>query len=117
MIKNIFEAIPTPANCHDGIGEIKIANIFDSFHTNMQFFHYTVLPPNTSIGTHKHGDDEEFYIILEGEGEMEIDGALYVIKTGDIIKNKPFGSHSLKNTSSNELRILVFEVKKSVFGG
>ena len=115
MIKNFLEAVSTLSNCHDGIGEIKIANLFDSFSTNMQFFHYTVLPPGTSIGLHKHGNDEEFYVILEGDGEMELDDALHIVKTADIIKNKPFGSHSLKNISDlNELRILVFEVKNNV---
>ena len=115
MIRNFLEAVPTLANCHDGIGEIKIADLFDSFSTSMQFFHYTVLPAGTSIGLHKHENDEEFYVILEGTGEMELDGTLHIVKAGDIIKNRPFGSHSLKNTSdSNELRILVFEVKNNV---
>ena len=115
MIKNFLEAVPTIENCHDGIGKIKVADLFESFDTSMQFFHYTVLPIGTSIGLHKHGNDEEFYVILEGDGEMELDDTLHIVKTGDIIKNRPFGSHSLKNISeSNELRILVFEVKNNV---
>ena len=113
MIKNIYAIKPNPvSNCHDGEGTISVVDIFDKFSSQMQFLHYTVLPPGTSIGSHKHGDDEEFYIVLEGSGEMELDGTKHPVRTGDVILNKPFGTHGLRNTSlTNELRLLVFEVK------
>ena len=114
MIKNFYQAEPNLVeNCHDGVGTIKSVELFDKFTTKMQFLHYTVLPPGTSIGAHKHEDDEEFYIILEGTGEMEVGGAKHNVVAGDVILNEPFGTHGLRNTSDkDELKILVFEVKQ-----
>ena len=113
MIKNFYRVTPDLVkDIHDGEGTVKVATIYDKFATAMQFFHYTVLPVGATIGLHKHGNDEEFYVILEGTGEMELDGEKHQVSPGDVIVNKPFGSHGLRNTSdSEELKILVFEVK------
>lgn len=70
------------------------------------------MPAGTSIGDHKHGDDEELYIVLEGSGVMLVDGEIKEVHAGDIIVNKPFGSHALNNNSNADLKILVMEVYK-----
>ena len=113
MIKNFYQATPKTADkCHGGEGTIRIVEIFKEFATKMRHFHYTVLPPGTSIGSHKHGNDEEFYVVLEGTGEMEEDGVKQAVGAGDVIMNVPYGRHGLVNTSStDDLKILVFEVK------
>ena len=113
MIRNFYEMEPRlQANCHRGEGTVRIVNIFDKFDTAMQFFHYTVLPPGASIGLHKHKDDEEFYVVLKGDGEMEVDGTKQAVTAGSVIKNNPFGIHGLRNISDTEdLELLVFEVK------
>jgi len=113
MIKNFYKVKPEMVeNIHDGVGIVNVSTIFSEFATKMQFFHYTVLPPGTAIGAHKHGNDEEFYVILEGTGEMELDGELHPVCAGDVIVNQPFGSHGLRNISDrDDLKILVFEVK------
>ena len=113
MITNFYKLKPTPVeNIHDGVGVVNVTTIMDKFDTKMQFMHYTVLTPGSTIGVHKHGNDEEFYIILEGAGEMELDGEKHLVTAGDVIKNKPGGTHGLVNTSdTDDLKILVFEVK------
>ena len=113
-IKNYMKMKPELSVCHDGDGLIKIVSIFEKqdLSTPLQFMHFTILPPKTSIGLHEHGDDEEIYVVLEGTGLMEIDGQKIQVSPGDAILNKPFCSHALYNTSgANELKILVFEVK------
>ena len=113
MIRNFYDMQPQDiSNCHDGEGTIKLVEVFDKFTTKMQFLHYDVMPPGTSIGSHKHGADEEFYIILEGTGEMEVAGKIQPVRAGDVIMNEPFGTHGLKNTSDTDMKILVFEVKQ-----
>ena len=111
-IENFLDAQPVETICHDGDGLIKIANLFnDDFRTALQFVHYTVLPARTSIGMHKHGDDEEIYFILEGCGVIDAGGVRSPVKKGDVILNRPFGTHALYNTSdSEELKMLVVEV-------
>ena len=110
-IENFLNAQPAESVCHDGEGLVKIANLFNGyFHSSLQLLHYTVLPPHSSIGMHTHGDDEEIYIILEGSGVMDVDGENVPVKKGDVILNRPFGTHALRNHSdSEELKLLVVE--------
>jgi len=110
-IKNYLELKSELTTCHNGEGQVKTVNVFDKELTSpLNFVHYTVLPPLTSIGLHTHGDDEELYIVLAGEGAMTVDGTESTVKEGDVILNPPFGSHALRNTSeSEELKILVME--------
>lgn len=111
FLKSEFEPLE---NCHDGIGTLKNVTVFnkEDFKTNISFINYTVLPPETSAGIHQHKDDEEVYIILEGSGIMTVDGESRSVTKGDVIINRPFGSHGLLNNSKEEMKILVFEVKK-----
>jgi len=110
-IKNIYDIKPVEDNCHGGEGKIKIVNLFDNdLAAPLRFIHYTILPPGTSIGLHKHENDQELYVILEGRGVTELDGERTAVKKGDVLLNSPFGSHALYNTSENEeLKILVME--------
>ncbi|RAK11238.1 hypothetical protein C8C77_103226 [Halanaerobium saccharolyticum] len=101
-------------NCHNGKGIVRNSLVLndDDFETNLRFIRYMELPPKTSIGYHEHGDDEELYIILEGQGVMNVDGEQKEVTMGDIITNKPFGSHGLINNSDNVIKMLVLEVYK-----
>jgi mannose-6-phosphate isomerase-like protein (cupin superfamily) len=69
------------------------------------------LPSGTFIGMHQPGDNEELYIILEGNGVMTVDGESKAVCDGDdVIVNQPFGSHGIANQSKQDLKLLVFEV-------
>ena len=72
---------------------------------------YGPLPPGTSIGKHRHGQDEELYLVLEGEGLMELDGVEFPVRPGSVILNKPHGTHGLRNTSQAVLKLFVVEVR------
>lgn len=98
-------------NCHEGEGLVKFRELFadGDFKTGFKFVHHTVLPPQTTIGVHQHGDDEEFYVVLSGTGEMLVDGEISIVTKGAVILNQPFGTHGLKNTSADtDLELLVF---------
>jgi quercetin dioxygenase-like cupin family protein len=112
QIKNFVNAkLQDLEGCHEGLGVLLHTELFSGqeFASPIRFMNYTILPPNTSIGIHQHKNDEEIYIILEGVGIMHLDGQEYAVKTGDVIRNKPFGTHGLKNTGNNQMKILVFE--------
>jgi quercetin dioxygenase-like cupin family protein len=113
MIRNIYNFPSQLEGSHDGKGRVKNALLYGDtdFSTNLRFVIYTELPPGTSIGYHTHGNDEEVYVILEGLGTMTIDGEVHEVRAGDVILNKPYGSHGLENTSGSVLKILVFEVQ------
>jgi mannose-6-phosphate isomerase-like protein (cupin superfamily) len=112
-IKNFLTSELEPMeNCHEGVGTLKHVSLFTNseFGTNIRFINYTILPPGTTIGLHEHGDDEEMYIILEGNGIMTVDEEKREVHAGDIVVNRPFGTHGLENNSNEDLKILVMEV-------
>ena len=112
-IRNFLDAnLEDCAKIHDGVGILKHKTTFggSDFETPVKFLNYTILPPNTTIGLHTHGNDEELYIVLEGNGLMHDEGEVKEVKPGDIIVNKPFGTHGLENNSDNDIRILVLGV-------
>lgn len=113
QIKNFMTApLGTLPNCHDGKGVLDFTELFagDEFQAGIRFFHHTVLPPDTSIGMHKHGNDQEIYIVLKGNGIMNLDGVEYSVGPGDVIVNKPYGEHGIENHGTEHLELLVFEV-------
>ncbi len=49
------------------------------------------------------------YIILKGEGTMIIEGEEKKVSSGDMIVNQRFGTHSLLNTSEQEIELLIIQ--------
>ena len=62
------------------------------------------VPAGGSTQRHYHQAAEEFYFILEGAGEMEIDGEARPVKPGDAILIPPGAWHTI--TASETLRFL-----------
>ncbi len=97
---------------HGGRGTILFKRILDGrdLEGAWHFVDYAVLPPGAGIGRHTHGEDEELYLVLEGEGEMELDGETFPVRKGSVILNRRGGTHALRNVSSAPLEIFVVEV-------
>ena len=113
MIKNFLQIPMQQITSHDGVGKIDIGRVLDAsdFATNCNFFDRIVIPPNSSIGYHRHANNEELYIILEGRGTMTINQEEIVVKRGDVIKNPPFGEHGLVNDSDTDMHLLIMEMR------
>lgn len=112
-IRNFYNVnLEDCGNIHDGVGILKHKTIFgdSDFATAAKFLNYTILPPKTTIGIHTHGNDEELYIVLEGSGVMHVEGEEHQVKLGDIILNKPYGTHGLENNTDSDLKILVLGI-------
>lgn len=112
--KNIYESpLSTVQHCHDGEQSIDMNRLFSDvdFKAPCHFIDYAVLSPNSSIGRHQHGNNEEIYLILEGSGCMTMDEHVFPVKAGDVIVNKAGGVHSLINDSNACLKIFVVEIE------
>ena len=112
-LKNYLTAeFKSEKELHNGVGVVKNVTLFDSgdFTTVSGFLNACIIPPGSTIGLHQHGNDEELYFILEGTGKMTVDGEQRRVGPGDVIFNKPHGTHGLENDSTTGLRILVFGV-------
>jgi mannose-6-phosphate isomerase-like protein (cupin superfamily) len=66
------------------------------------------------IGVHRHGENEEMYVVLSGNGVMIVNGEGQAVKTGDIILNKPGWEQGIENTSQESLNLFVFEVDRRI---
>ena len=97
---------------HGGTGTILAHRAYgsESAPAPVAFIDLVVLPPHTSIGLHRHADDEETYVILAGRGLMTLDGEEFEVRAGDVVPNRAYGEHGLANASDDDLQLLVFEV-------
>jgi mannose-6-phosphate isomerase-like protein (cupin superfamily) len=64
-----------------------------------------VVPAGGATQRHYHRLSEEFYLILEGRGTMEIDGATRTVGPGDAILIPPQAWHTI-SAFEGELRFL-----------
>jgi mannose-6-phosphate isomerase-like protein (cupin superfamily) len=98
-------------HAHGGEREISFARVLERVRGPLRFIDLSVLAPGSDIGVHTHSDDnEELYVIVAGRGRMSLDGEQFDVQPGDVVLNRPGGSHALRNTGAEELRIVVIEV-------
>ena len=82
-------------------GKVFIGEILKSTGTEISF---QILSPNTEIPfLHQHKNHEEVYIILKGTGQFQVDGNIFNIKEGSIIRVAPDGKRSCRNNSDNPM--------------
>ena len=75
----------------------------------MLYLAYAMLQPGKAYEPHSHDDHEEVYYILEGHGEMTIDGEVQPIRDGDAVYIAKNQTHSIANTDKDDfLRFLAF---------
>lgn len=100
-----------PVVAHGGT-EILFARVVDRLpNPGCIFVDLSVVPAGGRIGLHTHGpDDEEIYVIVDGEGFMTVDDRRVPVASGDVVVNRPSGSHSLENTGSTPLRLVIIDV-------
>lgn len=64
------------------------------------------LAPGQATRRHYHGVTEEIYVLLEGSGEMEVDGERTSVAPGDAILIPPRAWHQIRAAVEGELRFL-----------
>jgi mannose-6-phosphate isomerase-like protein (cupin superfamily) len=64
------------------------------------------LPPGGATERHYHGETEEIYYLVEGSGEMEIDGETRRVAPGDAVLIPPGAWHQIRAHEGRPLRFL-----------
>jgi mannose-6-phosphate isomerase-like protein (cupin superfamily) len=64
------------------------------------------LAPGAETRPHFHARSEEIYVLLEGSGEMEVDGQAQTVGPGDAILIPPGAWHRIRAGEGGELRFL-----------
>ena len=116
MIKNFLTTDKqVQENSHEGKGVVDLYEIWGGadFKSAVDFMDRVVVPPGSTIGFHKHDQNEEMYVVLEGQGLMTIEDEETIVSKGDMILNPAGGRHGLVNDSSKNIDILVIQVSIS----
>ena len=111
---NLEQLAMSERRAHDGVGTISFARVAEAaaLAGSCNFIDYAVVPPGSSIGRHRHAnDEEELYLVLAGTGELWLDGELLAVQAGDVVRNRPGGEHGLVNTGREMLRLFVIELR------
>lgn len=109
---------PEP-NCHDGEGSVAVYRPYLRVPGGelVDFIDLVVVPAGATIGRHRHGNNTEWYVILQGSGGMWFGGQQRAVAAGDILVNPPFGEHGLENRSGADIRLLVFQLSHDAVPG
>ncbi len=74
----------------------------------MLYVAYAMLQEGKAYEPHAHGDHEEIYYIIAGNGEITIDGETQKIRDGDAIYIPAGSVHSIVNNGTDFLIFLAF---------
>jgi len=103
-------AKPEPGT-HNGGGETIGYSFFEKTPGLKFVFRKRALKPGAGIGYHEQKEDEVYYV-LSGTGVMTLDGKPFDVGPGAAVLTRPGSSHSLRQTGSQDLVIvIVYEVK------
>ncbi len=80
------------------------STIRELHHTAAQSLAEASVPAGGTTQRHYHAVTEEIYFLLEGEGELEIDGTLHHVVPGDAALIPPGAWHQI--TATSNLRFL-----------
>ena len=70
------------------------------------------LPANASVPfVHAHKQNEELYIITEGDGELFIDGEVIKVGKGDAVRIDPEGKRCFK-AGKNGIKMICIQTKR-----
>lgn len=83
--------------------------------TGSELSFQTLVPGQDSGFLHTHKTHEELYIILKGEGHYQVDGEVFPVSEGAIIRVSPEGKRALKNTGNENLTMLCIQYKANSF--
>ena len=79
-------------------------------------FSFQVFQPGTETGfLHTHKTHEELYFFLSGEGQFQVDGEIFSVSEGSVVRVAPAGVRSVRNNGSTPLTMLCVQYKGDTF--
>lgn len=65
---------------------------------------------------HTHKTHEELYVFVKGSGEFQVDGTVFPIAEGSIVRVAPTAKRTLRNTGNEPMIMLCMQYKENSFG-
>lgn len=79
-------------------------------------FSFQVFQPGTETGfLHTHKTHEELYFFLSGEGQFQVDGEIFPVSEGSVVRVAPAGVRSVRNNGGAPLIMLCVQYKGDTF--
>ncbi len=90
-------------------GKVFVGESVQSTGTEVSF---TVVPAGAGGDfLHVHKTNEELYIVLKGIGEFQVDGNLFPISEGSVVRVSPNGKRAWRNTGNTPLTMICIQSK------
>lgn len=75
-------------------------------------FSFQVFQPDTETGfLHTHKTHEELYFFLSGAGEFQVDGQVFPVEEGSVVRVAPDGKRSVRNNGTMPLIMLCVQYR------
>lgn len=79
-------------------------------------FSFQSFAPGTETGfLHTHKCHEELYFFLSGNGEFQVDGKVFAVGEGSVVRVAPDGKRSVRNNGSEPLVMLCVQYRGNTF--
>ncbi len=79
-------------------------------------FSFQSFRPGTETGfLHTHKNHEELYFFLSGKGEFQVDGKVFPVEEGTVVRVSPEGRRSVRNNGTEPLVMLCVQYKAHTF--
>ena len=79
-------------------------------------FSMQVFQPGAETGfLHKHNKHEELYFFLCGKGEFQVDGQVFPVEEGSVVRVAPEGKRSVRNNGTEPLVMLCIQYSGNTF--
>lgn len=79
--------------------------------TGMEVSFGSMLPGESSPFLHAHKQNEELYLFLSGEGEMQVDGERIPLRAGTAVRVATAGNRAWRATGQETLTFVVIQAK------
>ena len=79
-------------------------------------FSFQSFAPGLETGfLHTHKTHEELYFFLGGKGEFQVDGEVFPIQEGSVVRVAPAGRRSIRNNGTEPLLMLCVQYRGATF--
>ena len=79
-------------------------------------FSFQMFQPGTETGfLHTHKNHEELYFFLVGKGEFQVDGQVFPVEEGSVVRVSPDGKRSVRNNGTTPLVMLCVQYRGNTF--
>lgn len=73
---------------------------------------FQIVPPSAGGDfLHTHTENEELYVVIKGSGEFQVDGSVFPIAEGGLVRVAPAGKRAWRNTGMEPIVMMVIQSK------